>query len=122
MERARMFYHMKNQCGGNIFAQTKITVLSGFSVSPEGINPTGRSKITIDTERKDGVVFVCNSCREEIANFSDIVSSCMFCGTIHPVTELYYIKGSGGIFCQEHAISEFPDSQRIRLSVIFAKK
>jgi hypothetical protein len=95
-----MIYHTK--CSGYLL----LDVTGGFRVmATVGMSETKLTVNVLDIKTGDSDIpakFVCPECSESV-DIGEVFTRCMECGKRLGISEAFKIRGSSGIYCDEHA-------------------
>lgn len=113
-----MFYH--NTCGNIVMLDVteSFSILGTFGI---GKNTTiGVLNILQKGARFSEPHFQCPFCEKSVTK-TDLYCVCYHCGKNVPITEAFYVIGSGGFYCKKHAISLFGEANITPLSNALSK-
>jgi hypothetical protein len=110
-----MLYH--KGCGNPVHMESRITIISGITLTQDGIRLAG-GKVKSIGEGKP--TFVC-ACGAVIESHANILGRCMNCGHEHNTEELFVPQQSNGTYCRACCAEIYPEQRLIKLSTVLHK-
>jgi hypothetical protein len=110
-----MLYH--KDCGNPVHMESHIVIISGISLTQDGIRLSGGKVKGIGDTKP---AFVC-ACGAVIASHTNIAGRCMNCGAEKSTEELFVPQQTNGTYCRQCCTECYPEQRLVKLSTVLHK-